>query len=326
MGNSKGIVAALLIGLTAYATNQLMGALGWFQLGSSTLAFVLGAAGAQLFHGLEKGGRWMTKKLMPYAIIMLGFGLNLTLFLQPEVGLRGITVALASALTCLVISYLLGRRLKLERSASIAIGAGGAICGNSAVIAVSGPLKLSEENIAVTLSVVNLMGFVTFFSAPVLASLLGLPELDAGIWAGAVVHAVPQAVAAGEAIGEDAKIVATAVKLSRVSLLIFLVPLCAYLSRDREAAAEKESHGFTIPVFVPGFIATACLSTWVIPESVAMVLMKIAGFSLIPILAAVGFFINKASLKAAGGPVLIIGVVSTLIMAVVSYGLLMLTV
>jgi len=324
MGNSKGIVAAVLIGLTAYGLNQLMGAMGWFQLGSSTLAFVLGALAAQLFHGLDKGGRWMTKKLMPYAIIMLGFGLNLTLFLKPEVGLRGITVALASALTCLVVSYLLGRKLGLDRSSSIAIGAGGAICGNSAVIAVSGPLKLSEERIAVTLSVVNLMGFVTFFSIPVLASLAGLPELDAGIWAGAAVHAVPQAVAAGEAIGEDATIVATAVKLSRVSLLIFLVPLCAYLSRDRTDSGGEASYGFSIPFFVPGFIATACLSTWVIPASVAAVLMKIAGWSLIPILAAVGFFINKSSMKAAGGPVLIIGVLSTVVMVAVSYGLLVL--
>lgn len=324
MGNSRGIVAAVLIGSMAYGLNHLMGSLGWFQLGSSTLAFVLGATCAQIFQGLDKGGRWMTKKLMPFAIIMLGFGLDLTLFLQPEVGYRGISVALASAVTCLVISYVLGRKLGLDRSSSIAIGAGGAICGNSAVIAVSGPLKLSEERIAVTLSVVNLMGFVTFFAIPVLATVVGLPELQAGIWAGAVVHAVPQAVAAGEAIGEDAKIVATAVKLSRVSLLIFLVPLCAYLSRDRSSPGTDSSYGFSIPFFVPGFIAAACLSTWVIPESAATVLMKIAGFSLIPILAAVGFFINKSSMKAAGGPVLIIGVVSTVIMAVVSYGLLVL--
>jgi uncharacterized membrane protein YadS len=116
--------------------------------------------------------------------------------------------------------------------------------------------------------------------------------------------------------------VATAVKLSRVSLLIFLVPLCAYLSRDRTSPGAEASHGFSIPFFVPGFIVAACLSTWVIPESLAAVLMKIASFSLIPILAAVGFFINKSSMKAAGGPVLIIGVVSTVVMAAVSYGLL----
>jgi uncharacterized integral membrane protein (TIGR00698 family) len=322
MNNARGIVAALLLGLAAYWTNHQLDTMGWFRPGSSTLAFVFGVVFAQVAQGLQSGGRWMTKKLMPYAIILLGFGLNLTQFLQPEVGLRGITVALTSATTCLVISYLLGRRLGLDRASAIAIGAGGAICGNSAVIAVSGPLKLSEERIAVALSVVNLMGFVTFFSIPILAASLGLPEIDAGVWAGSVVHAVPQAVAAGEAIGEQAGVVATAVKLTRVTLLVVLVPLCAYLSRDEAATGSETGRGWSIPFFVPGFIIAACLATWVMPAAMADILLKLAKLMLIPILAAVGFFINRSSIQEAAGPILVVGVVSTLFMTLLSYGLL----
>ena len=325
MNRARGIVAALILGAAAYGFNSLMESLGWFRLGSSTMAFVLGAVFAQFVSDLGPGGRWMTKKLLPYVIILLGFGLNLTLFLQPDVGVTGVGVALTAAVTCLVVSYVMGRALGLDQPSAIAVGTGGAICGNSAVMAVSGPLKLSEERIAVTLSVINVMGFLTFFSIPALASMVGLPDLQAGIWAGATVHAVPQAVAAGEMIGDDAKVIATAVKLARVTLLIVLVPLCAYIGHRAAGGEQRGSAKFSLPFFVPGFILAACLTTWVIPVEVSAVLVKIAGYAMIPILAAVGFFINRAAIKDAGGPVLLIGVVSTVVMVVASYGLLVLS-
>ena len=85
---------------------------------------------------------------------------------------------------------------------------------------------------AVILAIINLLGLVTFLLLPLLSSVLGLSEQQGGIWAGSVIHAVPQAIAAGETMGQEAMVIATAVKLSRVSLLVIIVPLCALLGNS----------------------------------------------------------------------------------------------
>ena len=317
----RGIAISLIISIFAYSLDILLVKNELFTIGSSTLAFIIGAILAQFLTGLEDGGKWMTTKLMPIVIIMIGFGLNLELFLQPEVGYKGVVIALISAFSCLLFCYFYGARLGLEKNAAFAMGAGGSICGNSAVLAVSGPLKLEDRDVAVTLSVVNIMGFFTFLLIPIISAIIGLSELDSGIWAGSTIHAVPQAIAAGEAIGEDAIIVATAVKLARVSLLILIVPLSAYIGNKINQKNNEESESFSLPLFVPGFILASLLSTWLIPETVSENIADLGSLLLIPLLAAIGFFISKESLNEAGGKMLILGILSTLLMIFISYSL-----
>jgi len=317
----RGIAISLIISIFAYSLDILLVKNELFTIGSSTLAFIIGAILAQFLTGLEDGGKWMTTKLMPIVIIMIGFGLNLELFLQPEVGYKGVVIALISAFSCLLFCYFYGARLGLEKNAAFAMGAGGSICGNSAVLAVSGPLKLEDRDVAVTLSVVNIMGFFTFLLIPIISAIIGLSELDSGIWAGSTIHAVPQAIAAGEAIGEDAIIVATAVKLARVSLLILIVPLSAYIGNKINQKNNEESESFSLPLFVPGFILASVLSTWLIPETVSENIADLGSLLLIPLLAAIGFFISKESLNEAGGKMLILGILSTLLMIFISYSL-----
>ncbi len=321
MSASRGIIAALCIGAIAFAMDYLLVEQQLFSPGASTLALILGALLAIGVSDVEPGGKWMTTQVMPIAIILLGFGLDLHLFFEPDVGVMGISVAIAAAVSCLLSSYLLGKWMGLDLGTSMAVGAGGAICGNSAVIAVAPSLKLSEEKYGVILAMVNVMGLFTFLFIPILTSMIGLSQIEGGIWSGAVVHAVPQAVAAGESIGDEALIIATAVKLARVSLLILLVPFCAWLGR-RISTEEAEVTGFPVPYFVPGFVIAACLTTWVLPESIAANLTDLGTYMLLPLLAAVGFFINKKSMQNAGGPVFLVGLLSTLLMVGVSYAML----
>ena len=321
MSASRGIIAALSIGAIAFAIDYLLDGQQLFSPGASTLALILGALLAIGVSDVEPGGKWMTTQVMPIAIILLGFGLDLHLFFEPDVGVMGISVAIAAAVSCLLSSYLLGKWMGLDLGTSMAVGAGGAICGNSAVIAVAPSLKLSEEKYGVILAMVNVMGLFTFLFIPILTSMIGLSQIEGGIWSGSVVHAVPQAVAAGESIGDEALIIATAVKLARVSLLILLVPFCAWLGR-RISAEEAEETGFPVPYFVPGFVIAACLTTWVLPESIATNLTDLGTYMLLPLLAAVGFFINKKSMQNAGGPVFLVGLLSTLLMVGVSYAML----
>jgi uncharacterized integral membrane protein (TIGR00698 family) len=288
-------------------------------IGASTLALIFGALSANLVPNIEKGGKWMIKIIMPLAIILLGFALNLTSFLESDIGYLGLIVVIITAITSFMTCYFIGRYMKLDLGTSLALGTGGAICGNSAVIAVSPGLKLKEEKVGVILAIINLLGLITFFAIPILSKILNLTEEQAGIWAGSVIHAVPQAIAAGETIGPEAMVIATAVKLSRVSLLIIIVPLCAIIANNKEKMEGEKFKIGRIPYFVPGFVLTAILSTWLMPTEISNHLSSLGKILLLPLLASVGFFINKESMKDAGGPILVVGLVATVCMLFSSY-------
>jgi uncharacterized integral membrane protein (TIGR00698 family) len=318
MSKNIGISIAIIIAIIAYFTNMVLSSQE-ISIGSSTLALILGSIIAYYIPNTENGGRWMISMIMPIAIILLGFGLNLSTFFVPEIGLVGFAAAFITAITSFMICYVVGRYLKLDLETCVALGTGGAICGNSAVVAVSPGLKLKEERVAVILAIINLLGLITFLLLPLLTTILGLSEEQGGIWAGSVIHAVPQAIAAGEAIGPEAMVIATAVKLSRVSLLVIIVPLCALLgNRINKEDGGGTSVG-TIPYFVPGFVIAAILSTWVLPTNLTDILAVMGKYLLLPLLASVGFFITKESMKDAGGAILLVGIIATVSMLVSSY-------
>ena len=318
MSKNIGVTIAIIIAVIAYLANMFLSSQD-ITVGSSTLALILGAIIAYYIPNTEDGGRWMISMVLPISIILLGFGLNLTTYFVPEIGLVGIAAAFATAITSFIICYVVGNYLKLDLETCVALGTGGAICGNSAIVAVSPSLKLREERVAVILAIINLLGLVTFLLLPLLSSLLGLSELQAGIWAGSVIHAVPQAIAAGETMGQEAMIIATAIKLSRVSLLVIIVPLCALIGNSINKENEGKTKIGTIPYFVPGFVITAILSTWIIPDNITQLLAMIGKYLLLPILASVGFFITRESMKDAGGAILLVGVIATLSMLISSY-------
>ena len=318
MDRKFGIFCAIIISLLAYLTNIFFNDLD-INIGASTLALIMGAILANFTSNAEKGGTWMIKIIMPIAIILLGFGLELTSLLKSEIGPLGLFVVIITAVTSFMACYFVGKYLKLDLETSLALGTGGAICGNSAVIAVSPGLKLKEEKVGIILAIINLLGLITFFTIPILSKLLNLTEEQAGIWAGSVIHAVPQAIAAGESIGPEAIVIATTVKLSRVSLLIIIVPLCAIIANNNAKVEGQKFKIGTIPYFVPGFVITAILSTWFLPTEISNHLASIGKILLLPLLASVGFFINKESMKDAGGSVLVVGLIATICMLISSY-------
>ena len=318
MSKNIGISVAIIITVIAYFANMFLSSQD-FNVGSSTLALILGAIIAYYIPNTEDGGRWMISMVLPISIVLLGFGLNLTTFFVPEIGLVGIAAAFATAITSFIICYFVGKYLELDVETCVALGTGGAICGNSAVVAVSPGLKLKEERVAVILAIINLLGLITFLLIPLLSSVLGLSEQQGGIWAGSVIHAVPQAIAAGETMGQEAMVIATAVKLSRVSLLVIIVPLCALLGNSINKENGENTKIGTIPYFVPGFVIAAILSTWLIPDNITEILAIIGKYLLLPILASVGFFITKESMKDAGGEILLVGIIATVSMLISSY-------
>ena len=318
-GYSRGIAICLTIGIMAYFLDALLEANDLFSLGTGTLAFILGGIAAQLVSGIRNGGDWVIKNILPITIICLGFGLDLSLLFSDEGGRVGLVIGISSAIFCLISSVFIGRMFGITTESALAIGCGGAICGNSAVVAVSSPLKISKEVLAMILATVNILGIITFISIPVLAAIIGMEESSAGIWAGSTIHAVPQAISAGDAIGGEGIVMATTIKLSRVALLAIVVPICAIVGRSPDKGGYFTNPLSRVPYFLPGFILAAILATWLMPEDYSGRFDSFAKFSLAPVMASIGFFITKGGVGSDGSRIFAVGAISSIAMVLFSF-------
>jgi uncharacterized integral membrane protein (TIGR00698 family) len=310
-----GIALAVAIAGTAWAASSALS--DSLAIGASIIALAVGMA-----ISLGRGRTISTppaliRLALPLAIVLLGFELDLTIVASSEIGLAGIAAAVAALIASFAISLSVGRALGLGKRVAFAMGAGGGVCGNSAVIAVSPSLRLEPHQTALLLATVNLLGVLTFVLVPLIATLLGMSPTNAGMWAGASVHAVPQAVAAGEAVGGDGLLFATAVKLTRVSFLIIVVPLAAYVGartavNDRDCPPIKGVRKRSlVPWFVPGFVAAAVVGTFLLPEGSAGFIGSAGQLLMLPVLAAIGLSIRRESLAGTGRRLMVTGLAAT---------------
>ena len=202
---------------------------------------------------------------------------------------------------------------------SMPIGAGTAICGTGAIIAAVPVIGAGDEDVAISVGAVNLLGLARMICLPLLGGLLQLPRDVYGIWAGTSIHAVPQVVTAAFAFGEESGSLATLVKLMRVTLLApFLILLVLIYSKNKAGEGYHVRLSKMIPSFLWGFLLLAALTTmqlipalrfelagWA-PNSVrsfqvplAGVLVNVGNIPLTIMMAAMGFAHN-ASLRETG--------------------------
>jgi uncharacterized integral membrane protein (TIGR00698 family) len=310
------LAAAVALAALAWLANRGLGAADLSAPGASVIALV---AGMVISLGLGRtlsAGTVLTGTVLPIAIVLLGFGLDLRILGEGGIGVAGAAALVATAIASFAVSVGVGRLVGLPTPEAFALGAGGAVCGNSAVAAVSPALGLSGARMGLVLAVINLLGLLTFLLVPLLARVLGLEAAEAGLWAGASVHAVPQAVAAGEAIGPEGLVLATAVKLSRVSLLVVVVPLAAVVGArlrtgDAAATPPRRSPLRGVPWFVPGFVAATLLGSFVLPFGVTGALDEAGRLLMLPVLAGVGLAVKRAGLLSVGGGLLLTGLIAT---------------
>lgn len=226
----------------------------------SVLALLLGIAvgavpGARA--RLGAGMKAVSRAAIPWAIVAIGCGLDLgPLVRSGQLG-AGLAVVLLAMAVAFGAALLAGRLVGLDPRASLLLGAGTAVCGNSAILAVAPTVEPSDEDLGLAIGVINLLGVVMLFALPPLARALGIDGVEGGVVAGVTVHAVPQAIAAGEAFGPEALEWATLYKLLRVAMLVPVVVLLALALRKRRAGAEGTAGTPAVPWFVALFVVAA---------------------------------------------------------------------
>ena len=270
----------------------------------------------------DEGVEFCGKKLLPIAIILLGARLHFQDMLA--VSVSAILISVACIVITFIITIWLCQRANIDKALSILIAMGTAICGSAAILVAAPVITASKKNIAIAITVINLFGLIAIFLFPLLGHLLNMTDTAFGLWAGTSIQAVPQAVAASFAFGEQAGAIGTITKLMRV---LFLAPMIIALSfwqnrkfSDGEKAVSAVSWKSYIPPFILGFIALIIINSfgW-LPVTTTVWLTKLSSFLLTMALAAIGLKVNLLHLIKGGLKPLVIAGLSALILAFVSW-------
>ena len=206
--------------------------------------------------GYPSFNKKISKTLLQYSVVGLGFGMNLYESLAS--GREGMLFTIISVVGTLLIGMLIGRKLlKVDRETSYLISSGTAICGGSAIAAVGPVIKAKPANMSVALAVVFVLNAIALFVFPSIGHWLGLTQQEFGTWAAIAIHDTSSVVGAGSAYGEEALKVATTIKLTRA---LWIIPLALGTSFIFKSQDRK----ITIPWFILYFVIAIILNTFVL--------------------------------------------------------------
>ena len=198
----------------------------------------------------------MSKYLLQYSVIGLGFGMNLHASLAS--GREGMEFTILSVAGTLLIGWFIGRKmLKVNRDTSYLISSGTAICGGSAIAAIGPVLKADDGNMSVALGTIFILNAIALFVFPVIGHALGMSQQDFGLWAAIAIHDTSSVVGAGANYGEEALRIATTVKLTRA---LWIIPVALVTSFIFKGKGRRIS----IPWFIIFFIAAMIVNTYVL--------------------------------------------------------------
>ena len=200
----------------------------------------------------------VSKKLLQYSVIGLGFGMNLQASLAS--GKEGMLFTIISVVGTLLIGMFIGCKvLKLNRNTSYLISSGTAICGGSAIAAVGPIIKAKETDMSMALATVFILNAIGLFLFPILGRWLDLSQQDFGTWAAIAIHDTSSVVGAGAAYGEEALQVATTIKLTRA---LWIIPLALVTS----VIFRSEGKKISIPWFILFFIVAMLINTYLLAD------------------------------------------------------------
>lgn len=217
-----------------------------------------------------KFNKKVSKYLLQYSVVGLGFGMNLQASLAS--GKEGMEFTVLSVVGTMVIGWFIGRKfLKVDRDTSYLISSGTAICGGSAIAAVGPVLKAKDSEMSVALGTIFILNALALFIFPVIGHALDLTQQQFGTWAAIAIHDTSSVVGAGAAYGEEALKIATTIKLTRA---LWIIPLALVTSFVFKGSGKKIS----IPWFIFFFVLAIVINTYVL-NGVPQVGQAISGFA-----------------------------------------------
>lgn len=193
--------------------------------------------------------------LLKWAIVLMGFGMQLTEVLT--IGVNGLPYTFAFVILTFLIGFALNKILKVEGKTALLIIGGTAICGGSAIAALSPILKAKEKQVSIALILVFLLNAMALFIFPFIGNHLGMSQTAFGEWAAIAIHDTSSVVGASETYGKEALRVGVSLKLLRTLFIIPISMLVAiYYNKNENHITGK----MKVPWFIIGFIVSLMLA------------------------------------------------------------------
>ncbi len=320
-GLVPGLALAALIATIAYYLGKLT-----MVVNDVMVAIVLGALTRNLsgIHELFKPGlSFSLKKVLRLAIILLGMQISFQQVVNT--GERSLVIILFVVVMAIPLTYVIGKKLGLNSEISTLLGVGSAICGATAVLATAPAIKAKERDVALAVATIFIFNTLALFLYPVIGKLLHLSYLTYGTWTGVAVQDVSSVVATGFALGQKAGEIATVVKLTRTVFIVPVVFLAGlfFTWKDRQSG-ERTGNSINyvkiFPWFVVGFLLMALLnSLGFFTKSLVATVNPFSHFLILMVMAGVGTDLDFKEMKKVGFSFLYAGLVSMLIMSVLSF-------
>lgn len=306
-----GLVLCLAIGIISYFLG-----LKYPIVGGSVFGILIGILIRNTYgmnQTLEPGITFTAKKILKVSIIVLGAGLNLSQIWKT--GISSLSVMIFTLATAYIVAYLFGKLLKVPENLIHLIGTGTAICGASAIAAVSPIVEADESEICYSISTIFLFNVLAVLIFPAFGYLIGMSDSAFGLWAGTAVNDTSSVVAAGYIYSDAAGAYATIVKLTRTTMIIPIALIyVAFMASKKKHMASESGSDFSVrsifPWFILGFLAAALLNTMGLIAGPAVEFATWLGkFLIILALSAVGLQANVREMISTGYKPMLLGLI-----------------
>lgn len=327
--NGKGILLCLCIALPSWFLGKQFPIIG-----GPVIAIIAGMILTLFLKDktqLEGGIKYTSKKVLQYAVVLLGFGLNLQVILQT--GKQSLPIIITTISTSLIIAYVLHKVMHIPGKISTLVGVGSSICGGSAIAATAPVIEADDEEVAQAISVIFFFNVLAAVLFPTLGSFLGFSQTSGeafGIFAGTAVNDTSSVTAAASTwdsmyhLGSATLDKAVTVKLTRT---LAIIPITLVLAFIRTRNAEKKEGGNVslkqvFPFFILFFIGASVITTIAVAAGISAdvfsPLKELSKFFIVMAMAAIGMNTDVVKLVKTGAKPITLGFVCWIAITIVS--------
>lgn len=316
--NWKGLLLCLAIAVPSWFIGQAFPVIG-----GAVIAIVAGMVITLLIKdksGFEPGIRFTSKKILQWAVILLGFGLDLGVILQT--GKQSLPIIICTISTSLIVAFIVHKALHVPGKISTLVGVGSSICGGSAIAATAPVIDADDEEVAQAISVIFFYNVLAAILFPTFGKILGFSTISGdafGIFAGTAVNDTSSVTAAASTwdsmwgLGSATLDKAVTVKLTRTLAIIPITLVLAFVRSRKEKNSNENKVSFKkiFPFFILYFIAASIITTIAVHFGVASSFFSpvktLSKFFIVWAMAAIGLNTNIVKLVKTGGKPLALG-------------------
>lgn len=337
------IVCAIIAGISTFLASLSIGNFSLEVIGAPVFSIIFGMIITAVLpkfatkENIKPGITFTSKKILQWAVIILGFTLNIKTVLS--VGGKSLPIIILTIATSLIVAAIMCKILKVEKKVSILVGVGSSICGGSAIAATAPVIDADDEEIAQSISVIFLFNVIAALIFPTLGNAIGLTNDGFALFAGTAINdtsSVTAAASAWDSMKATNGLVlaqATTVKLTRTLAIIPITLVLAFVRTSQAKKQGEKSKSISMkkifPWFIIYFVAASLITTFValMPESnftniynnyFVQFAKWLAKFFIAMAMCAIGLNTNIINLVKKGGKPIVMGFCCWVIITIVS--------